>query len=102
MKYIRVLWLQRDTEYPVELLSELDDDSWEVRKVERFADGRVGLAGSGYPEGLSGLGEAPVPPIEEIAADPEFVPEVIDREEFERAWEAARQGVGFRVPQPTR
>lgn len=97
MRYIRVHWNHGATDLPVELYSELDDGSWEVRKVYIYPDGRAEYAG---PEGGVGetlLGEAPLPPVDEIARDPEFDPSVIDQQEFEAVWEAAhRQPVGRR------
>src|SRR5258705_13531981 len=43
MQYIRVRWKHALPDEPVELLSELDSESWEVRKVEVFRDGRLGF-----------------------------------------------------------
>ncbi len=90
MRYIRVRWHHDSCDEPIELLSELDDDSWEVRKVEVFADGHVEFAGRGERSGLTGLGEVPIPSIEEIASDHQFSPEEITKTEFESVWEAAR------------
>lgn len=39
--------------------------------------------------GGTGLGLEPVPPVEEIAREPEFVPSLIATEEFESKWPAA-------------
>ncbi len=44
MKYIKVKWLHSHPDEPVLLYSELDKDRWETRKVEVFADGRIGFA----------------------------------------------------------
>ncbi|WP_420714779.1 DUF6881 domain-containing protein [Roseateles sp. SL47] len=38
------------------------------------------------------LGEKPVPAASDIAADPQFIVEAFDAEEFERAWLAAVSG----------
>jgi hypothetical protein len=89
MRYIHVRWVHENPEYPVDLYSELDGDSWEVRKVEVFADGRLGYADAEESSGPTGLGLEPVPPLEEIARDPEFVPREIARSEFERLWAIA-------------
>lgn len=91
MRYIRVHWFHDHPTEPVELYSELDDESWEVRKVYVFADGRAEYAGPDGGNGETLLGEAPVPPLNEIAQDPEFLPAVIGRDEFEAVWEAAHQ-----------
>lgn len=43
---ISVQWLHSNPNYPIELLSELDNERNEVRKVEIFADGRMQFANS--------------------------------------------------------
>jgi len=90
MRYLRVRWLQDSPEYPVLLYSEVDDDGWEIRKVDEYADGHRDLAGEGIETGQSGLGEAPTPSIDEINSDPEFRAVEIDRDEFEGVWQAAK------------
>ena len=91
MKYIRVKWIHDHLDDPIWLFSEIDDDRWEVRKVEIFKDGRTGYASPDESVGGTFLGEAPIPPLDEIAADPQFVPRDISADEFERAW-ANRHG----------
>ena len=86
MKYIKVKWIHDHSNAPVWLYSELDDASWEIRKVEVFADGSFGFADERSEAGGSALGLEPVPPIAEIAADSQFVPTEIGREEFEDIW----------------
>lgn len=92
MRYVRIRWHHSHADEPVELYSELDGDSWERRKVEIFADGRMGYADA--DESCSGtiLGLEPVPPLLEIANDPQFEPEEIDREHFEAIWKTALCG----------
>jgi hypothetical protein len=68
------------------LVSELDDHRWETRKVEIFADGSKGHAMKGQESGGTRLGLVPLPPLDEIAADPQFLPEEITEEEFEAVW----------------
>lgn len=91
MKYIKVTWRHNLPDEPVTLYSELGEDGYEVRKVEVFRDGTMTYADSENATGDTWLAEAPVPPIEEIAAQDEFTPELIAREEFERVWEQAHQ-----------
>jgi len=86
--YIRVRWLHRDQSYPVELWSELDALRFEIRKIEVWSDGRVGFASRERESGGTMLGEAPLPSLAEIAADPEFEPEQISELEFEKCWRA--------------
>ena len=91
MRYQRVLWRHSFPTEPVVLYSECDDQGWEVRKVEVFADGTMTFAGEQESTGSTGLGEVPVPPLAEIAKDPQFEPTAITKEEFEVIWDKARQ-----------
>jgi hypothetical protein len=86
MTYIRVEWKQSNLSYPILLYSELNGDRWEVRKVEVFFDGRRGFANASESAGGTGLSKEPIPPLSEIAADPQFEPSEISQGEFERVW----------------
>ena len=94
MRYLLVTWIHESPDDPVRLYSELDDASWEVRKVEVFRDGRLGFAGPSESSGSTFLGLEPVPPPEVIALDPQFRPEAITRAEFEPMWDRARSWAG--------
>ncbi len=91
MKYIKVRWLHTDSAYPIDLFSELDEERWERRKVDVFANGTLVYAGPGVfsETPMCDLGEEPVPHLDEIAADPEFEPEEISKDEFELIWAKA-------------
>lgn len=91
MNDLRVTWIHRHDDDPVELLSEIDGDRREVRKVEVFGDGSMGFAGPDEAVGSTMLSVVPLPAVDEIAADPQFRPRAIGRAEFEAAWQAARQ-----------
>jgi hypothetical protein len=86
MYYIKVKWIHADPEGPVWLYSELDEDRWEMRKVEIFADGTIGFASSIEASDSTGLGLMPVPTLIEISASKEFEPQEITKEEFEQIW----------------
>jgi hypothetical protein len=87
--FIAVRWLHSNPHEPIELFSELDSERRERRKVELFADGRLQYADA---RSNAMLGLIPVPPLDEIAADAQFVPRVISAEEFEAVWAAAHKG----------
>ncbi|MEO8549581.1 MAG: hypothetical protein ABI678_06395 [Kofleriaceae bacterium] len=87
--YLRVEWKHTHADDPVVLYVELDEDRWEVRKVEVFADGRTTYADGRGSSGDTRLGEFQTPPVDEIAKDPEFTPVAISSEEFETLWEKA-------------
>ncbi len=89
MTHIVVTWHHKNPDDPVKLFSELNDERFEVRKVEVFRDGRRCFADASATSGDTMLGIVPVPPLEEIASDREFTPRTITREEFEAEWIAA-------------
>jgi hypothetical protein len=86
MSYIRVRWLHNHPDEPVWLISELDGERWETRKVEIFPNGSKGFADGSCEVGGTRLGEVPIPPPHLIAADVEFVAEEISKKEFEAIW----------------
>lgn len=77
---------------PIALASELDDEGYEVRKVEIFANGFLGFASEQASTGSTFLGDAPIPPDSEILKDAQFSLEPMEKEDFERIWEAAISG----------
>jgi hypothetical protein len=95
MEYLKVEWVHTHSDEPILLYSELDGGRWEARKVEVFADGRTGFASS--TEATPGTGTKlsiePIPALGEIAADPQFKPVEITKEEFETVWSARRSSV---------
>jgi hypothetical protein len=92
MDYLKVRWIHENQNDPVLLMSELDTDRYEVRKVEMFVDGRLGFASADQSSDETVLGETPVPPAAEIEADPQFIVHDLDALEFEKAWFAAVSG----------
>jgi hypothetical protein len=87
--FIRVHWKHGNAEDPITLYSELDEERWEVRKVEVFADGRIGYANERGSFGMTSLGDQPVPALEVIADNPEFDPVEITRAEFNDIFDKA-------------
>jgi hypothetical protein len=96
MRYVRVRWLHDAPDDPVEMFSEIDEKNREVRKVERFRDGHLGYASASESSEETWLGLVPVPPLDEIASDPQFLPGEISAAEFERVWALARSGATTR------
>jgi hypothetical protein len=89
MMYIQVKWIHSLSSEPVVMYSEIDQSGWEIRKVEVYADGRMGFASSSESKGGSGLSKEPLPPMAEIAADSQFEPAEINQIDFERVWSKA-------------
>jgi hypothetical protein len=92
MKYLRVRWVHEHEDEPIELLSEIDQGGFEVRKVEIYRDGHRDYAEESRSTGTTMLGENALPSLEDIAAQAEFMPEYIDAATFERAWRQATSG----------
>lgn len=88
--FLKVTWDHGHPEEPVWLYSELDEERYEIRKVEVYRDGRQGFAERGRSVGGSVLGEIPVPTVREFANEPEDLQaSEISKEEFESRWLAA-------------
>lgn len=93
MKYLKVQWLHDFPDEPIWLFSELDDQLHETRKVEIFRDGSLGFADVNEFAGGSMLSDMAIPFIDEIAADPQFVPQEIPQQEFEAMWMRRREQI---------
>jgi hypothetical protein len=91
MRYSRLKWSHSSPTEPVEILSEHDDDGWERRKIEVFADGSVCYASESESVGGSKLSLIPRPPDEEVASEPEFSVVEMTQVDFEVAWNQARR-----------
>ena len=86
-RYISVRWLHSNAEDPVLLLSELDEDRWELRKIEIWSDRRKGFADQYENVGGTRLGEVPVPKNDDISSDPEFELTDITEWDFAQEWQ---------------
>ncbi len=86
MEYIDVIWHHEGNQDPTRLISELDGQRYEVRKLEFFRSGVVGFACAGQHSEGTELGELPVPPLAEINASPEFSGNSIVRAAFDQLW----------------
>lgn len=88
MPYIDTAWKHRFPEEPVRIVSEIDAGRWETRKLEFYADGRVGWASGNESHRGTELAESPLPTLAEINADPQFEAVAIDEVDFEALWHA--------------
>lgn len=89
MEYIKVKWLHQFEDEPILLLSELDNQRFEVRKMEFYADGRIGFASGEISAGQTMLGEVAMPSAAEISSDTAFLVEELSADEFDSLWMAA-------------
>lgn len=89
LKYLDVRWLHDNESDPVRLLSELDGQNFETRKIEVFRNGVVGYANATTSAHGAELGSAPIPPLDEINSDPQFKGSEISEYEFSAIWARA-------------
>lgn len=86
MEYIDVIWKHNFSNEPIRLVSELNSERYEVRKLEFFQSGKIGFASKeSHSEGTE-LGTIPVSLLDEINEDPQFVGITISCTEFEILW----------------
>jgi hypothetical protein len=93
MEFIDVNWRHNSEEDPVRLVSELDSDRYETRKLEFFSDGRVGFASARASSSNTQLSMAPIPSVQEINSDPQFHASRIEKQEFEALWSQYTQHI---------
>ena len=91
MDYIEVDWIHENLEDPIRLVSELNFERFEQRKLEFFRDGHVGYAQADRLNenpvlSRTALGTEPVPTIDAINADPQFHARQISASEFKTLW----------------
>ena len=87
MECIDVQWHHANMGTSYRLVSELDDERFEVRKMEFFSDGKVGFAfAAGSLHGTQ-LGSIPVPSVDEINAAAEFTAKSLAISQFNLLWQ---------------
>ncbi|MFD3697921.1 DUF6881 domain-containing protein [Streptomyces sp. NPDC058646] len=89
MEHWRVEWLHDFMDEPIVIYSELGDDRYETRKIQKYRDGRTLKADESHEYREIGLSEIPLGSIDEVAQQPEFVATRITRGEFEAVWQQA-------------
>ena len=85
--FLKVEWIHNFHDEPVLIYSEIDEQRYEIRKIEIFRDGKISYASKEKQTGNTYLSELPLPTIEEIRKDPQFIPCIITEEEFNDIWE---------------
>jgi len=95
MRYIDVKWRHSDRDSPIRMISEIDDNGWERRKVELFEDGSIGFASETESAHATMLGLEIVPSLTEINQNPVFEGREITSQEFEHMWAKAKGGFGM-------
>ncbi|QVM92707.1 hypothetical protein JYG34_06670 [Pseudomonas entomophila] len=96
MRFLKVKWNHAHLDEPHLIYQEVDNESWEVRKVELFGDGTLcGYASKSGEFGDSILSDQKIPSIDEINESEEFYAEIITQGEFERIWVWAMNASGL-------
>ena len=88
MRHIAIQWRHEFPDEPIRIVSEIGDDGLEIRKLEFFADGRVGISSSLVSTNGTRLSHSSVPSLEDIVSDPQFVGGAIEANEFEVLWQS--------------
>lgn len=86
MRYIDVNWLHDLDDEPYRLVSEINPDGFEVRKLEFFQTGEIGLATDNFNTRNTRLGITKIPTLEEINSQEEFQGKAINKQEFDSLW----------------
>lgn len=87
MTYEKLMWKSAADDYPVVTYSEIDDERWEVRKVEIFRNKPPGYADANECRGSIGLSDVQM---RKTVSHPELTLLKITKEEFEEAWAKAK------------
>lgn len=86
MIYLKVAWIHDFLDEPILIYSEINENGDECRKIEIYDDDSFGIASKDIEFGGTALSLEPVPDINTINKDLQFIPNVIPKEEFEYLW----------------
>lgn len=89
MEYIKVRWIHSFSDEPSIIFSELDSDRNEIRKIEKYKNGKVQIASQHIYSHFCQLSIYSIPFLDEINSDNQFEGCLISKEEFEKEWKAA-------------
>jgi hypothetical protein len=86
MRYEKTVWTHSKPNFPRVIYNEINEQGWELRKVEIFPDGTYGFAGTEIRKEPTGLSETPIEPLFIAPAKPPLDITSISKEEFEDIW----------------
>jgi hypothetical protein len=86
MNYIDVEWKTAGPTEPFRMVSELDKQRFETRKLEFFRSGAVGSASSIHTTTDTRLGSEPIPQLAEVNDDTQFSGKELTAAEFRELW----------------
>ena len=86
MLYLEVKWIHNFNDEPEYIISEIDNERNEIRKVEIYKNKKKGFAVKDISVNGSQLSETPIPTLEEINSDIQFKACLISHARFEEIW----------------
>jgi hypothetical protein len=86
------VWVSAADDEPVDWYDELDAQRWSIRWVRKYRDGSLKAYSYASPNWRSEMPERPIPPVEEINENPDFLARQISRDEFQANWDEATRG----------
>lgn len=89
-RYLKIDWKNGAPADPATYFCEIDDEGWELRRVEIFQNGKMAYADRQLAVGCEGLGLAQVPSLSKIRQDPEIEAWEISENDFDFMWEKAK------------
>jgi hypothetical protein len=87
------VWADAPDDEAIDWYDELDSERWSIRCVRKSRDGSLKAYSYASPDWRDEMPEAPLPLLDEINDNPEFVATEISKAEFELVWEEAIHGV---------
>jgi hypothetical protein len=88
--YFHGTWIGAPEEEAVEWYDELDAERWSIRCVRKFRDGSLRAFSYASADWRCQMPDQPLPPVEEINQNLDFLAREITKAEFETVWEEAQ------------
>lgn len=87
MKYILLKWFHNLDDEPYKIYSEIDDQRYEMRKIEMYKNGTIYICDEKMINSQIELADVAFPEdLDEINQDGQFFARYISKEEFESIW----------------
>ena len=87
--YFHGVWVGAPEGEAVEWYDELDALRWSIRCVRKFRDGSLKAHSYSSADWRDEMPDQPIPPVEEINENADFIAKEITKAEFEDAWNRA-------------
>ena len=87
--YFLGVWVGAPEDEAVEWYDELDASRWSIRCVRKFRDGSLKAHSYASADWRDTMPDQPIPPLEEINENADFIGKEITKAEFEDVWKRA-------------